>query len=101
MRTTCSRTLAGLGFFVVFTALSGQAVVMVAVGTCTSLANYATIQQAVNTVPSGSTIKICPGTYHEQVAINQPVTLTGIQYGTQDAVVILPPRLAPLAAERR
>jgi len=91
MRTTRSRTLAGLGFFVVLASLSGQASVTVAVGTCTSLANYATIQQAVNSVPSGATIKICPGTYHEQVAINQPVTLTGIQYGTQDAVVILPP----------
>jgi parallel beta-helix repeat protein len=48
------------------------------VGTCTNLAYYPTIQQAVNSVPVNSTIKICPGTYAEQVVINKSMTLTGV-----------------------
>lgn len=67
----------------------------VSVGTpnCTSLINFATIQLAVNSVPAGSTIKVCPGNYPEQVLINKKLTLTGIPSasGTQDAVVISPP----------
>ena len=91
MNTTRSFTLAGIALFAVVV-LSGQAFsVTVAVGTCTSLNNYATIQQAVNAVPPGSTIRICPGKYHEQVLINQKVTLLGIAYTSSDAVVVLPP----------
>ena len=67
----------------------------VSVGTpnCTNLVNFATIQLAVNSVPSGSTIKICPGNYPEQVLVNKKLTLLGIPNagGTQDAVVISPP----------
>jgi parallel beta-helix repeat protein len=65
----------------------------VSVGTpnCTSLVNFATIQLAVNAVPAGSTIKICPGNYPEQVVISKRLTLVGISHLTQDAVVISPP----------
>jgi parallel beta-helix repeat protein len=65
----------------------------VSVGTpnCTSLVNFATIQLAVNAVPPGSTIKICPGNYPEQVVISKRLTLMGISHLGQDAVVILPP----------
>lgn len=77
---------------VVLVALGGQAFSsVVAVGTCTSLNNFSTIQQAVDAVPAGSTIRICPGNYHEQVNINKKLTLLGISYATQDAVVIFPP----------
>src|SRR5258705_6403199 len=77
---------------VILGTLSGQAFsVTVAVGNCTSLANYATIQQAVNSVPAGSTIKVCPGKYREQVTITQPVTINGIAYANQDLAVVLPP----------
>ena len=78
---------------VAFVALSGQAFsATVAVGSCTSLVNYATIQQAVNASPAGTVIKVCPGNYPEQVAIiAKNLTLEGIKYGTEDAVVILPP----------
>ena len=48
-----------------------------------TLASYPTISQAVSSVPAGSTIFICPGTYAEQVVINKHLTLTGeAQNGT-------------------
>ena len=77
----------------VLVALSGQAFsATVAVGSCTSLVNYATVQEAVNASPAGSVIKVCPGNYPEQVAIvAKNLTLEGIEYATEDAVVILPP----------
>ncbi len=91
MRNTRIMTLACLPLLVL-AALSGQAFSStVAVGDCTSLVNFATIQQAVNAVPAGSTIQICPGTYREQVVINEKLTLKGIAYAGKDAVVILPP----------
>ena len=78
---------------VAFVALSGQAFsATVTVGSCTSPVRFATIQQAVNASPSGTVIKICPGNYPEQVAIiAKNLTLEGIEYETEDAVVILPP----------
>jgi hypothetical protein len=52
----------------------------VVVGTCLpSLQKYSTISQAVSSVSAGSTVLVCPGTYPEQVVINQPLTLRGIQ----------------------
>jgi hypothetical protein len=77
---------------VVLVALSGYAFsATVAVGTCTGLVHFATIQLAVSSVPAGTTIKVCPGTYPEQVVINKKLTLEGVASATQDAVVILPP----------
>ena len=79
---------------IILVGLGGQAFSStVAVGTCTSLINFATIQLAVNSVPAGSTIKVCPGTYPEQVVINKKLNLQGIpnSSGSQDAAVILPP----------
>jgi hypothetical protein len=65
---------------------------IVAVGTCkAALVQFSTIQLAINSVPAGSTIDICPGTYNEQLSINKSLTLTGVSSGTADAVVILPP----------
>jgi hypothetical protein len=79
-------------------AFSGKAFsATVAVGSCTSLVNFATIQQAVNAVPPGSTIQICPGTYHEQVLITQKVTLVGISNGMLDRVVVAPPTTGMVA----
>jgi hypothetical protein len=77
---------------VVLVALSGYAFsATVAVGTCTTLVHFATIQKAVNSVPPGSIIKVCPGTYPEQVVIAEDLTLEGIASPAGDAAVILPP----------
>ena len=52
----------------------------VLVGTCQhGLQTYPTISQAVSSVPTGSTVLVCPGTYPEQVTITQPLTLRGVQ----------------------
>jgi hypothetical protein len=64
----------------------------VVVGTCKSgLAQFATIGAAVTSVPPGSTIDVCPGTYPEQVTITKTLTLLGVQSGTNYAAVIVPP----------
>jgi len=48
----------------------------VVVGTCLqNHQSYSTISQAVSSVPSGSTVLVCPGVYAEQVTITQPWTL--------------------------
>jgi hypothetical protein len=78
----------------VFVALSGRARAdydRAAVGTCTTLAHFPTIQLAVNSVYAGSTVEVCPGTYPEQVVINKNLTLQGIVGSGEDAAVILPP----------
>ncbi len=72
--------------------LSAQAfATTVAVGTCTSFIHFASIQLAVSSVPAGSTIDICPGTYPEQIVINKKLTLQGVVAGGQDAAVIVAP----------
>jgi pectin methylesterase-like acyl-CoA thioesterase len=63
----------------------------VVVGTCKNLVTFSTIQAAINAVPSGSTVNVCPGTYAEQVTITKKLILTGVQAGTGDASVIVPP----------
>jgi nitrous oxidase accessory protein NosD len=52
---------------------------------------YVSIQQAVTEAPSGTVINICPGTYAEQVTIQQPLTLKGMQNGNSAAVIIAAP----------
>jgi parallel beta-helix repeat protein len=97
MHPTRSFTFSCLAL-VILLGLGGQAFsAIVAVGTdpaCQpSLVHFASIQLAVSSVPAGSTIKICPGNYAEQVLINKKLTLVGVPNasGTQDAVVISPP----------
>jgi len=45
---------------------------------CKNIARYSTISLAVSSMPAGATIYICPGTYAEQVVINQNLTLVGV-----------------------
>ena len=74
-----------------FAAQSSQAATVV-VGACRTGRSFTTIQAAVDAVPSGSTIDVCPGTYPEQVMIEaKTLTVVGILSGTNDAAVLLPP----------
>jgi hypothetical protein len=96
MHPTRSFTFSCLAL-VMLLGLGGQVfATTVAVGTnpaCQpSLVHFATIQLAVNSVPAGSTIKVCPGNYPEQVSIiNKNLTLIGIAFGTSDAAVVVVP----------
>jgi len=78
---------------VVLAALSGQAFSSSAtVGLCAGPGiHYTAIQLAVNAVPPGSTIKVCPGIYAEQVTITKNLTLIGVVSGTSDAAVVTVP----------
>jgi len=77
---------------VVLAALYAQAATTKAiVGTCASGTQYATIQAAVDAASSGSTVKVCPGVYPEQVVITKPLTLKGVANGTLNAAAIVPP----------
>jgi len=44
-------------------------------------ATYPTINAAVAAANPGDTIKVCPGTYPENVAVNKPLTFLGAQAG--------------------
>ncbi|MFZ2046361.1 MAG: DUF1565 domain-containing protein, partial [Trebonia sp.] len=55
---------------------------------CRSAA-FKTIQSAVNAAPAGGTVVVCPGTYHEQVVISEPLTLTG-KHATIDETGVTP-----------
>jgi hypothetical protein len=60
------------------------------VGTCNInvIQKFSTIQAAVNSVPVGSTILVCPGLYPEQVTISQPLTLRGVASGNSSRATI-------------
>lgn len=52
---------------------------------------YATISAAIAAAPAGSIVAVCPGTYGEQIVINQALTLEGLLIGGGNGVVIAPP----------
>jgi hypothetical protein len=90
--TNCKTTGQLLLLVAICASLSSSAFAGIyAVGTCTTHAHYASIQEAINSVPSGSTIEICPNTYYEQLVINQSLTLKGISADSQNNVVIAVP----------
>jgi Periplasmic copper-binding protein (NosD) len=60
------------------------------VGTCQP-GGYTTISAAVAAAPSGAIVKVCPGTYPEQVVISTSLTLEGITSGNADRAVITVP----------
>jgi len=83
--------LAGLTLLLIVVLTGPAFSATVAVGSCSTYVNFATIQQALDASPAGSVIKICPGTYKEQPDIHKPVNLQGIAYAGTDRVIIAPP----------
>ncbi len=58
---------------------------------------YTTIQSAINAASNGNTIKVCPGTYAENLIVDKQVTLTGPNAGvagsgsrTAEAIITTP-----------
>ena len=91
MHITGCLALAGLTVLLVG-ALGGSSFsATVAVGSCSTLVNFATIQQAIDASPDGTVIKICPGTYKGQPAITKSINLQGLAYAGTDRVIIAPP----------
>jgi hypothetical protein len=60
------------------------------VGTCVKTP-FATIAQALEASPSPNVIKVCPGSYPEQVVITFPVTIEGISAGNATGATIAAP----------
>jgi len=56
-------------------------------------AGFATIQDAVNAAPPGATIRICVGTYVEQVTVNKPLDLEA-----DSGAILMPASMQPNAA---
>src|SRR4029077_7813310 len=81
------RAVLAATIIIIFAGLSAQQLTapVVAVGTCVAnVVQFTSIQAAVNSVPPGSTIKICPANYGEQVVVNKNLTLVGVNSGTAD-----------------
>jgi len=79
---------------IVSTLLTNQGAVAktVQVGNCIpNLQTYVTISQAIDAVTAGSTVRVCPGSYPEQVVITQPLTLQGVQSGNSGNPTITVP----------
>jgi hypothetical protein len=79
-----------------FVAPHAQATVLtVEVGNCipTLTHQYGTIQAAVTASNPGGTVKVCPGTYPEQVTVNTNLTIEGVTQITSGpyAAVVVPP----------
>jgi len=65
---------------------------IVEVGTCINgYQQFKTIQSAINGSPPGTVIDVCPGTYLEQISINETLTLHGVLLpGASGAVIAAP-----------
>ena len=64
----------------------------VAVGTCMpTKVSFDSLTDAVEGVPPGSTILVCPGVYKEQLVISKSLTLKGQTSGNSAYPVIMPP----------
>jgi hypothetical protein len=69
-----------------------SATVTYAVGTCQPrLPSFSTIQSALTATPLPNVVKVCPGTYPEQLVITIPVTLEGISAGNATGATISVP----------
>ena len=84
-------------FVVIFLALAtlpSWASSTVTVGQCVPrVVGFLTIMDALTYAPPPTVVKVCPGTYNEQIEITKPVTLQGISDGTSSQVLIAPQNL--------
>lgn len=79
-------------FLISFSSLAFSTTLQVG-GCLTGVANYSTIGAAITIAPVGATIKVCPGTYAEQLLINKPLTLTGVSNpttGANNPIIVVP-----------
>lgn len=97
MNSACCKlaltTVAAL-LFVASTIVQTASASIVSVGSCRQqYVIYAKIQTAINAVPPGSTIYVCPGTYREQVLITKTLNLIGVvdTVSNHNAAVITSP----------
>jgi nitrous oxidase accessory protein NosD len=79
--------------------VSPQASAFSADRSCRSAA-FATIQSAVDAAGPGSTVVVCPGIYHEQVVISEPLSLQGLhatidEDGVTPALRVTVPGIGP------
>ncbi len=92
------RTIIFLSFVALF-AVSSASAATFAVGACLpTFPSFPTISLAVSTVPAGSLIRICPGTYPEQILINKSLNLQGVSSGNSDQPIITVPQASPSGA---
>ena len=52
---------------------------------------FKTIQTAVDTVPAGTIIDVCPGTYAEQIVLHKALTLRSISFSNSSQAIISVP----------
>jgi len=64
----------------------------VVVGTCNpSIPSYDELQDAVDGVPNGGVVAVCPGRWAQQVRITKSLSLMGVQSGNNALPVVVPP----------
>lgn len=97
MHITRRFALAGLTMLLTVVLIRPAFSATVAVGSCSTYVNFATIQQAIDASPAGTVIKICPGTYREQPEITKQLNLQGVIYAGTDQVIIAPPATGMVA----
>jgi hypothetical protein len=82
----------GVCLFSVLVAATPALAASVAVGTCLpNKVSFDSLTDAVQGVPPGSTILVCPGVYAEQIVINKSLTLKGQTSGNAAYPVLVPP----------
>ncbi len=58
-------------------------------------APFNSIQAAVNAARAGDTIRVCPGTYPEQVRIDKKLTVEGQTVGNESLILVRPTAVTP------
>ena len=86
------RIVFALPFFAIAAMPAAHATSYIAVGTCLpNVTSLPTITAAIAAAGRNAIIKICPGTYNEQLTITKNLTFKGVTSGGSSQVLILPP----------